>query len=329
MTDAPAILQVEDSAADALLVQRELRRRWPDARFGRVDTVLALRQALADQPWDAVLSDQIMPGFSAEAALAELRAAEVDAPFLIVSGAIATEAAVDLMRAGAHDFVRKDDLSRLLPALERELAQAEVRRRERWERQERLASEARFRHLVENGADAMLIVGPDGLVRFGNRRAGGLFGLKAGELIGMAFDLPPLLGENIEMEVASADGRGVCVDVRVTATHWQGEDCHLVNLHDLTVRRRAEAQLRELAYLDPLTHLPNRRLLVDRMQQALAQNRRIGQLVAVCYLDLDGFKAVNDTLGHELGDRLLIEVAQRIRGLLRAEDTLARIGGDE
>ncbi|CAK0779437.1 diguanylate cyclase [Gammaproteobacteria bacterium] len=87
--------------------------------------------------------------------------------------------------------------------------------------------------------------------------------------------------------------------------------------------------LERLAYYDPLTGVPNRRLLVDRLSQSLAQAQRTGQLLAVCYLDLDGFKPVNDQFGHETGDQLLVEITSRLQSMLRAGDTLARMGGDE
>ncbi len=100
-------------------------------------------------------------------------------------------------------------------------------------------------------------------------------------------------------------------------------------LQDVTGRKRAEAEIERLAYFDTLTGLPNRTLLRDRLQQALAQAGRDDQTVAVLFLDLDRFKGVNDTLGHSLGDELLKKVAGRIRKSLRASDTVARLGGDE
>ncbi|HZV54142.1 MAG TPA: EAL domain-containing protein [Rhodocyclaceae bacterium] len=91
----------------------------------------------------------------------------------------------------------------------------------------------------------------------------------------------------------------------------------------------SEERLRAIAYHDPLTHLPNRMLFFDRLQLAQAQSARNGRLLAVCYLDLDGFKTVNDAYGHNTGDRLLREAAQRLRDAVRAGDTVARLGGDE
>jgi len=90
-----------------------------------------------------------------------------------------------------------------------------------------------------------------------------------------------------------------------------------------------EKQLTQMAYYDALTELPNRTLLADRVVQAIAQTRRSQTLMAICYLDLDGFKPVNDTWGHEAGDKVLIEIANRLKDALRGGDTVARLGGDE
>ncbi|MGE5757371.1 MAG: EAL domain-containing protein [Sideroxydans sp.] len=98
---------------------------------------------------------------------------------------------------------------------------------------------------------------------------------------------------------------------------------------DITLLKQHEKQLEHIAHYDALTNVPNRVLLADRMRQALAYSKREGTLLAVCYLDLDGFKLVNDTMGHEAGDKVLIEVTQRIREAIRDDDTVARLGGDE
>ena len=98
---------------------------------------------------------------------------------------------------------------------------------------------------------------------------------------------------------------------------------------DITLLKQHEKQLEHIAHYDALTGIPNRVLLADRLQQALAHTKREGSILAVCYLDLDGFKLVNDTMGHEAGDKVLIEVTQRIKDTIRGDDTVARLGGDE
>jgi len=99
--------------------------------------------------------------------------------------------------------------------------------------------------------------------------------------------------------------------------------------YDISAIKENEAKLDRIAHYDALTGIPNRLLLTDRMQQAIAQAKRMGTTLAVCYLDLDGFKPINDTLGHQAGDALLIEIARRLRSAIRGGDTIARIGGDE
>lgn len=109
-----------------------------------------------------------------------------------------------------------------------------------------------------------------------------------------------------------------------------GQTTHYVGLFsDITDLKENQRQLEYLAYHDVLTQLPNRGLLADRMHMALAQAERNGTLAAIAYLDLDGFKPVNDALGHPVGDRLLVEIARRLQASTRAGDTVARIGGDE
>jgi len=102
-----------------------------------------------------------------------------------------------------------------------------------------------------------------------------------------------------------------------------------VTVRDITEQKIAEEQIRELAYFDPLTRLPNRRLLMDRLGQALISSNRTRQQGALIMLDIDHFKGLNDTQGHDAGDRLLVEVARRLTGSVRLEDTVARLGGDE
>jgi len=97
----------------------------------------------------------------------------------------------------------------------------------------------------------------------------------------------------------------------------------------LSIAQVNMANLEGIAYYDPLTGIPNRRLLLDRLNQARAQVQRSGQLLAICYLDLDGFKCINDQLGHDAGDQLLVGITRRLQTILRVGDTLARMGGDE
>jgi signal transduction histidine kinase len=128
MGPAVRVLIVEDSEDDAMLMARVLAREGLAIDFKRVETTAALAHALVDEPWDLVLVDWKLPGFDGWQALALIKASGKDIPFIIVSGVIGEETAVAAMKAGAHDFVRKERLARLVPVVERELADAAVRR---------------------------------------------------------------------------------------------------------------------------------------------------------------------------------------------------------
>ncbi len=112
-------------------------------------------------------------------------------------------------------------------------------------------------------------------------------------------------------------------DKRGSITHYVGA------LTDITLRKAAEDEIKHLAFYDPLTRLPNRRLLLDRLHQALASSSRNGRNGALLFIDLDNFKTLNDTLGHDVGDLLLQQVAHRLTACVREGDTVARLGGDE
>jgi len=119
----------------------------------------------------------------------------------------------------------------------------------------------------------------------------------------------------------------------LTITAVKGGDgavIHYVGSHiDITERKAAEEKIQYLAFYDPLTSLPNRRLLMDRLHQSLASSQRLGREGALLFLDLDNFKVLNDTLGHDIGDLMLQQVAQRLKSCVRDDDTVARLGGDE
>jgi PAS domain S-box-containing protein len=136
------VLIVEDSEDDAQLIIREIKRSGSPVEFERVDTQKAMEEALARSSWDIILSDYSMPQFSAMAALRTLKSSRLDIPFLVVSGTIGEETAVAALKAGAHDFIVKGKLARLIPAIERELRDAETRHSHR-------EAELRYQKLVE------------------------------------------------------------------------------------------------------------------------------------------------------------------------------------
>jgi PAS domain S-box-containing protein len=177
------VLIVEDSEDDAILVLRELRRGGYDTTHERVDTAEAMKAALEEQEWDIVLSDYSMPHFSMPAALATVKEKGLDLPFIIVSGAIGEEAAVNAMREGARDYVMKNNLARLVPVVERELRETEARRDHERMQQALKDSEELYSALIGNLTDAVFLI-RGGEIAWCNDRAEEIYGYPMTELLG-------------------------------------------------------------------------------------------------------------------------------------------------
>lgn len=134
----------------------------------------------------------------------------------------------------------------------------------------------------------------------------------------------------IEYRIVHANGEIRYVYERGRATFYDDQVSHLDGvITDITEKKLHEKEISRLAFYDPLTHLPNRRLLIDRLNQVQLSSQRNKRLAAVMFLDLDSFKELNDTFGHDYGDILLQQVADRLLSVTRKEDTVARLGGDE
>lgn len=157
-----AVLNIEDSKSDSDLIAGLLKKAGYKITLERVETAAQMRAALKKHAWDVIISDHSLPQFDSYSALTLLREEGLDIPFIVVSGTIGEEAVVDMMKAGAHDFLIKDNLTRLIPVVERELEYAKVRRERRQGEDALRTSEKRFRALIENGLDDISLLTADG-----------------------------------------------------------------------------------------------------------------------------------------------------------------------
>jgi diguanylate cyclase (GGDEF)-like protein/PAS domain S-box-containing protein len=205
-------------------------------------------------------------------------------------------------------------------------------------------ADAMMARIVEGSFDAVLTVNADLRIETANTGATRTFGFARTDLVGNSvYILIPDFAKMVnEQEGAFAVGQGhretlarrksgeaVPVDISISRTSYGAEQLYIVIVRDITELREKQRQLEHQALHDALTGLPNRVLLGNRLEHALAAATRSGKPVALLLLDLDRFKEVNDTLGHHTGDLLLQEVAERLSSPLRTSDTVARLGGDE
>jgi PAS domain S-box-containing protein len=232
------VLLVEDSIDDALLIQRELRKLGGPMVFERVEEVAALEHAL-ESSWDLVVSDWSLPRFSARAALECVQRRNVDAPFIIVSGTIGEEAAVDAMRAGAHDYVSKNNLARLVVAVERELRERTALRTAR----------AKNAAILAASLDGIVAWNAGGHITQFNQAAERMFGVRRAEALGRPLSsflatASPIAEGRSEHVALGEGGRELPVELAVSRL---GADVtgFVAIVRDLSEQKRAEAALHE------------------------------------------------------------------------------------
>jgi diguanylate cyclase (GGDEF)-like protein/PAS domain S-box-containing protein len=294
---------------------------------------------------DLVILDLMMPGMDGFETCAALRnlVEGRHTPILAVTGLNDTASLHQAFEAGATDFVTKPVSGALLGYRARHLlrtgrALEELVRRE--------ADLRLLKAAVESLPIGITISDAKGKIIYTNPAEAAMHGFEVEELLHREANVlaPQRLHRTLFLEKLEKCGvwRRESVNRRkggeefmvqlssVSVRSPHGEFLGIITAcEDITERKKNEEQIHQLAYFDTLTGLPNRALFLDRLQKSLALADRSGKTVAVLFLDLDNFKDINDTQGHDFGDKLLTEVARRLSGCIRDADTLARLGGDE
>ena len=251
----------------------------------------------------------------------ELRRARAGLPSLWVRVTISVVRGSD--SRPEHAVVLVEDVT------SRKQAEADLRKSER-DASERLRdNEELFRAVVEQSADGMLVIDEAGTIRMANAAARELFTSASEEIVGQPFDYP-LDGSGPREQRIAVDGHPPrIVEMRDARVEMRGRPVRVVNVRDVTDMARLRDELRALSLLDELTRLYNRRGFLTLGQQQIALANRSRRAMVVVFADLDGMKWINDTQGHQEGDRALVDMAAIFRETFRQSDVVARIGGDE
>jgi diguanylate cyclase (GGDEF)-like protein/PAS domain S-box-containing protein len=348
-TPVTRLLLVEDDENDAIMILASLRHGGLQISHHRVWSKTELEKALIQEQWGVVLCDYNLPQFDGLAALRMVRSRDADIPFIIVSGAIGEETAVAAMRSGAQDFVMKQSLGRLGAVLVRELGEAEIRRTARLANSQLQAKEALLDSIVTTAADGIAVVNAAGKIEFANpalavltgNAATALQGMPVQQLLRASADIEfwnvlcastgDIRGDmtNLQMHAHTRNGAIIPVEIKVSRMTLDNSPKLTVVVRDVSERARSEERMWRLAHFDELSGLPNRLLFRQLLEQAIRDANRERKSIAVLFIDLDRFKLINDTAGHDSGDMVLRQVAGRLRQCLREADLLSRFGGDE
>jgi len=355
--DTGRVILVEDDIRFAQSLHRLLTGAGFDVTMAHTGS--AARKLLADESFHVALVDMNLPDVSGHDLIKEINDRKINTASIVVSGETEIDAAIKALRVGALDFVRKPaEPALLLHAVRRAIQQRCIEREHREFQQRLHRSERLHRYLVDKSPDIILMMDQDARVTFVNNRLGDLLGMDSDAILGrhitdlvyehdreraqyafnasklmetskhlLEFRLHSNLDQNgyrhFEIVLSAADSDendyGGSID----------EDHFYLVARDITARRDAEERARFHANHDALTGLPNRTLLLDRLDQAILRSRRQRTHVGLLFIDLDGFKQVNDSLGHAVGDELLRQMATRLSRVVRAGDIVARLGGDE
>lgn len=325
----------------------------------------AALEAITNNEYDLVLLDLIMPGVSGHDILDFAAREQRKCKIIVVSSDFSFSEVKHALHCGVFDFVQKPyEAAELIATMETALRQIKLENQHSAMQDQLKESEELHRFIVNSSPDLVYMLDRNGCFTFVNDRLQSMLGFAQQALLGRHYselvdddDIEKAnnlfnerrTGEravkNVELRLRNQRrdthigmSRQVSIWTELTAMGIYGDNSErnrdsfigtYGTARDISERKKAEEVINFQAYHDLLTHLPNRALLKDRLSLAIAQAQRNKRKLATMFLDLDRFKLVNDTLGHNMGDRLLKAVALRLQSCLRSGDTLSRFGGDE
>jgi len=340
------VLLIEDLNYDAQLEQTILEKSNSKYSIQWVSNKEEFYKACEQCIPDVVVSDYHLPDITAEEIIEYINANFKYVPVIIISGAIGEETTVEIIKNGAVDVLLKQHLFKLPQAIERAIVETS-KRKELQEALEKLKKTKELQELIlQNVPVGIIVATKDGTVIEINRHALGMLGYDTGNTPqhfsaqGFFVDSSQRnhffkvlnakkIIQNYEARVYRKDGQIRICSFYAVMHKIDGQQYIFTAIIDVTEQKALEDRVLFLSFFDPLTQLPNRALLKDRIDLALMRARHNKRYVAVITLDVDRFKYINDSLGHKVGDDILLEISQKLSKSLRDGDVVARIGNDE
>jgi len=327
------LLIIEDSEDDVLLLIRALKSGGYDPDYERVETADSMKAALDGSSWDVLISDYVMPRFSGLEALRILRKTGLDVPFIIVSGKIGEDTAVEAMRSGAQDFIIKGNLSRLVPAVERELKEAEIRRKRRKAEEALRESEVKMAAIAAAATDAVVMIDDRGIISYWNPAAVRIFGYTRKAALGRpVVDLlvphqyhqpfregmaeflrngkGPVMGKTMDLSAIRKEGTEFPVEVSFSSVRVK-KQWHAVGIiRDITGRKLQEEELSR--YRDSLEVLVEERTAElsranRRLEQEISDRKIAEKSLWTAIAKVEEEKAKSEAIIAALGDGISIQ----------------------
>ncbi len=359
-----SFLVVDDDVPARQSLVKLLQRQWPDiTEASDGDEAISL---IKQRQFNLIILDLNMPRKSGDQVLTFIKQKKIETTVIVISGETSINKVTEAVRLGAYDIFRKPySFDELEHSIHNALDKLRIEE-EKAHIQKRLEhSEQLHRYMVNNSPDLIYILNLKGEFTFVNNSVKKLLGYERSDLIGRHYsefiaDEDKLKAEYLfnERRRESRTKRTIELGLKCNTANsskpFQNSTCPIeLNsmgiytvdskdpkklstyqgtygvARDISMRKQAEKLITYQAYHDLLTKLPNRAMLLDRLELAINQATRTGQTLIVMFLDLDRFKLINDSFGHVVGDQLLVEVADRLKNEIRTGDTLARLGGDE